>query len=355
MRPHDSHDAPTQPARAIGAFGPAPGGGAAELPGQVASGGGRGPVPPGVEYHRVFAGEKRRIGRGILAMILLLAGLVAFPTVLGRAAALLDVQWGNTPPSLPGGTDYTPLYNATSMFSLALLVPWSMCIQRWLYGVPWSSLHSVVSRFRFDVFGRALLFFGPVLVLVQVISVLVTPGQETSWSRADLIGVTLGVLLLTPLQAAGEEYGVRGLVFRVLGSWARGRRAGLVVGVLVSSALFTALHASTDPYIVLWYLVWWSGLALITWRTGGLEVAVVVHAVINTVSLAMAPLVRADLAAELGDRSAGAVSAYQLVPTLTIVLITAAVWWCTRRTGPARTPAARLDQPNARPGQVPAR
>ncbi|ALL75887.1 abortive phage infection protein [Pseudonocardia sp. EC080610-09] len=310
-----------------------------------------------MEYHRVLAGEKRRIGRGVLAIVLLLAGLVVFPTVIGRAAAIIDVRLGNTPPILPGGTDYTPLYNAASMFSLALLIPWSMCIQRWLYGVRGASLHSVVSRFRFDVFGRALLVFGPVLVFVHVIGVLFTPAQETGWSQGDLVGVLLGVLLLTPLQAAGEEYGVRGLMFRVLGSWARGARAGLVVGVLVSAVLFTALHGSSDPYIILWYLVWWSGLALITWRTGGLEVAVVVvvHALINTVSLAMAPLMRADLAAELGDRSAGAVNAYQLVPTLTVVAITAAVWWCTRHSGPARAPGPRPIGSSTPPGPVPAR
>ena len=40
------------------------------------------PVPPGVEYHRVLAGEKRRVGRGILAIVLLLAGLFAFSFVI---------------------------------------------------------------------------------------------------------------------------------------------------------------------------------------------------------------------------------------------------------------------------------
>jgi membrane protease YdiL (CAAX protease family) len=314
--------------------------------------GGTRSVPSGVEYHRVLAGEKRRIGRGVLAVALLLAGMVVFPTVIGRGAALIDVQLGNNPPILPGGTDYTPLYNAASMLSLALLIPWSMCIQRWLYGVRGASLHSVVSRFRFDVFGRALLFLGPVLVIVLMLGALLAPGEETYWSHADLIGVVLGVLLLTPLQTAGEEYGVRGLLFRVAGSWARGPRAGLVVGVLVTSVLFTAVHGATDPYIVVWYLVWWAGAALITWRTGGLEVAIVIHAVINTLSLAMAVLMRADLAAELGDRSEGAVTAYQLVPTLTLVVITGVVWWCTRRTGPAVTPAHTPTGSDARPGQV---
>jgi hypothetical protein len=60
-----------------------------------------------------------------------------------------------------GDGSYTPLTHAAAMASLALLLPWSMVIQRWLYGVPGASLHSVFSRFRF---ARALLLVGPVWV-----------------------------------------------------------------------------------------------------------------------------------------------------------------------------------------------
>lgn len=202
-------------------------------------------VPAGVEYHRVLAGEKRRIGRGILAIVLLLAGIVVFPTVIARGAAVIDLRMGNTTPIL-GGTDYTPLYHASTMLSLALLIPWSMVIQRWLYGVRGASLHSVVSRFRFDVFGRAFLLFSPVWIVAIVLGLFLTPGEQVFWSHTDLIGIFITTLLLTPLQAAGEEYGMRGLIFRVAGSWTRGPRAGLVIGVLVSSVVFTVIHGSTD-------------------------------------------------------------------------------------------------------------
>ncbi|MCD0443088.1 CPBP family intramembrane metalloprotease [Glycomyces sp. A-F 0318] len=296
-------------------------------------------VPGGVEYHRVLAGDRRRIGRGLLAIALLLAGFVLFPAAVGLALAPLDTRLGHTPPSL-GGTDYTPLHHAGSMLALGLLVPWSMLIQRWLYGVPGASLHSVASRFRFDVLGKALIAFGPAWLLVNAIGFL-APSTEAAWSRLDLIGVFVGTLLLTPLQTAGEEYGVRGLLFRVVGGWARSPRAGLIAGVLVSSALFTAAHGSTDLYINAWYFVLWTCLAVLTWRTGGLETAVALHAVLNTVALLGAPLLRIDLGAELADRSSGAGSAAQLVPAAAVVVITAIVWWSTRRTGPALTPSDR--------------
>jgi uncharacterized protein len=307
------------------------------------------PIPAGVEYHRVLAGEKRRIGRGILAIMLLLVGAVVIINVIARGAAVIDLQMGNTTPIL-GGADHTPLYHASVMFALALLIPWSMVIQRWLYGVPGPSLHSVVSRFRFDVFGRALLLFSPVWIVVNMLGAFFTPSEQAFWSHTDLIGIFIGTLLLTPLQAAGEEYGVRGLVFRVAGSWTRGSRAGLVVGVLVSSVVFMVIHGSTDPYINVWYFVLAAGLALITWRSGGIEIAVVLHAVLNTVTLIGATLLRIDLGTELQDRSAGVGSPYQLVPTLTVVVITAVVWWRTRRPGPALTPARTPLRSDARPG-----
>jgi membrane protease YdiL (CAAX protease family) len=299
-------------------------------------------VPAGVEYHRVLAGDERRIGRGVVAIVLLLAGLVAFPTIVGLAVARYE---GSTPPVLRG-TDYTPLYHAASMLSLALLAPWSMLVQRWLYGVPGASLHSVTSRFRSDLLGRSLLVLGPAWLAVVVLGSLVEPTAESPWSRTDLVLMLLAVLLLTPLQAAGEEYGVRGLLLRVVGSWTRGARAGLVAGVLVTSVLFTAVHGSTDVHIIVWYLVLWTGLALITWRTGGLEIAIVLHAVLNTATLVVAVALRVDLGVVLQDRSTGTGSPYLLVMAAAVVVITAIVWWSTRRTGPALTPAA----PGARTG-----
>ncbi|MEV4706239.1 CPBP family intramembrane glutamic endopeptidase [Actinoplanes sp. NPDC049316] len=302
------------------------------------------PVPAAVEYHRVLAADERRIGRGILAIALLLAGLVIFPTAIGRATALIDVQQGKTPPIL-GGTDYTPLSHASSMISLGLLVPWSMLIQRWLYGVPGASLHSVTSRFRFDLLGKSLLVLGPAWLVANALGGP-TPGDEFPWSHTDLIALFITTMLFTPLQSAGEEYGVRGLIFRVIGSWTRDPRAGLIAGVLVSSALFTAVHGATDPYIVVWYFVLWTALAVITWRTGGLEIAVMLHAVLNTFTFILAITLREDLGSATQDRSAGVGTPYLLIPTITVIVITTAVWWCTRKSGPARTTSLSQTPPH---------
>jgi uncharacterized protein len=297
-------------------------------------------LPPGVEYHRVLAGGTRRIGRGLLAIALLIGGLAVSTVVLTAGAALVDAAIG-----IEGRVAYTPLIHAAGMVSVALLIPWSMLIQRWLYGVRGASLHSVVSRFRFDVFGRALLLIVPAWVVALVFQYW-SPLPQTAWTYSDVLWMLVATILLTPLQAAGEEYGLRGLVLRVAGGWTRGARAGLAVGVLVSSGIFAVIHLSTDPWLNLWYLIFAVGTALITWRTGGIEIAVVVHAGYNTLSFVFEAAFRVDLATVATDRSAGAGSAAVLIPGAVVVATALLVWLRTRRIGPARTPELGQQPPN---------
>lgn len=307
-----------------------------------AGGSGRGPVPvravpPEIEYHRVLAANERQLGRGILAIVLLVGGMLVFGSILTGVASLIDQQRGAGP--APGGSTYTPMFHAAALASVALLIPWSMLIQRRLYGVRGASLHSVVSRFRWDLFGRAVILIGPAWVATAVVSDYLVPEEQTVWSRIDLLWLLAVTFVLTPLQAAGEEYGLRGLVFRVAGSWARGPRTALVLGVLVSSVVFAVMHLSSDPWLNLWYLTFGVSTALVTWRTGGIEIAIVIHALYNTVAFLVAIALRTDLG-QTSDRSAGAATAAVLVPCVVLVAVAAVVWFRTRHSGPARTPTA---------------
>ncbi|MGP9501935.1 lysostaphin resistance A-like protein [Specibacter sp. AOP5-B1-6] len=293
-------------------------------------------IPPDVEYHRVLAGEKRRIGRGILAIMLLIGGMMFFSLVLAAIAAAVNAAMG-----VDGPAANNPLIYATGMLSLALLIPWSMLIQRWLYGVKGASLHSVVSWFRFDIFGRALVIILPAWLVYIGVQYL-APGsvpEGIAWTNTNVLLFILATLLLTPFQAAGEEYGFRGLIFRVAGGWARGARSGLVVGILVSAVAFAFIHLSTDPWLNVHYVIFAVGTALITWRTGGIEIAVVLHAGINTLVLMMEAALRQDFQAAV-DRSAGVGEISMiLAPALVIILTTVVAFIITWRRGPARTPA----------------
>lgn len=303
------------------------------------------PVPPGVPYHRVLVHEKRRVWRGIAALVLLIGGMLVFSFAVGLLGAFVDLALGRSSVML-GGDEFTPVTQASALLGLALLLPWSMLIQRWLYGVKGASLHSVRSLFRTDVFGRTLLVILPVWTVYLAVFSAFTPYPEISWLFADLIAMFAVILLLAPLQSAGEEYGFRGLAFRVAASWGRGARTSLVLGVFVSSLLFTMAHLAFDPWLNLYYFTMGVTLALITWRTGGLEIAVVIHSVNNTLAFLITLITRADVMEGM-DRSMGAGSPVMLVPCVLLVAITAVVWLRTRRTGPEATPVEPTSFPVA--------
>jgi membrane protease YdiL (CAAX protease family) len=289
-------------------------------------------VPADVEYHRVYAGDTRRIPRGLLAIVLLLAGLVGFAQLFLYGASLIDTH-------VLGRTGSTPLRQAAGALSLTVLIPYAMLLQRWLYGVPARSLHSVAGRFRYGLFARSLLVFGPLLLVAVSVSSLLQPGEQVPWTTADLVAWFVIGMLLIPLAAAGEEYGIRGLMFRVVGGWTRGARSGAVLGIVVTTVLFSLLHGSLDPYILTSYLVLFGSMAVITWRTGGLEVAVALHAVYNVTGLVLATTLHVDVGGALSGRGEATGSLTYLIPSAALVVITAMIWWTTRTTGPSRTPA----------------
>lgn len=289
-------------------------------------------VPAGVEYHRVYAGGKRRVVRGVLAIALLFVGFVGFAQLFLIGATIIDTE-------LLGRSGQTPLKNAAGSLALVVLIPYSMLLQRLLYATPAASLHSVAGRFRYGVFARSLLAFGPFLLIVVAVGYFV-PGETIAWSTADLVVLFVIGMLLTPLAAAGEEYGMRGFMFRVVGGWTSGARSGAVLGVIVTTVLFALAHGTLDPFLLTTYLVLFSSMAIVTWRTGGLEVAIALHGVYNMTSLVLGTTLHLDLFGALGSRGEISGSFASLVPSAGVVVITAIVSWMTRRTGPARTPSA---------------
>lgn len=286
--------------------------------------------PTGVAYHRAYAGERRRIPRALLAIVLLFAPLIVFGVLFDGLADAVDERW-------LGGTGTPALSLAAGVLSVALLIPVSMLLQRVLYGVQPSSLHSVTGRFRFALLGRSLLLFGPfVLGSVSVVP-LFMPSAPVPWTAVDLIAYFVISMLLIPLAAAAEEYGIRGFMLRVLGSVTRGERSGAALGIIGSTVVFSLFHGSLDPYILGSYLLLFGSLAIITWRTGGLEIAVALHAVYNAAQLALATALHIDVSTQLATRSEAVGSPAQFIPGAVLVLITAVIWWATRASGPVRS------------------
>ncbi len=193
----------------------------------------------------------------------------------------------------------SPVIVFANSLSIALVLPVAIWVGV-LSGQPHGYLSSVTGRFRWGFAWLAgAVALGLILVYVAVEAVgadLDLRVYPHSW------WLLAGLMLVTPFQAAAEEYLFRGLLFRAVGSWMRTPASALIVGGVVNSVLFAAVHFSTDPWLILFYFVLGMLLSYVTWRTGGLEAAVAIHVANNMVGLALVPF--QDLGTAM-DRSAG--------------------------------------------------
>ena len=100
-------------------------------------------------------------------------------------------------------------------------------------------------------------------------------------STAALIGVTILVTLLAPVC---EEFFFRGFCFTALR-----RSFGVVVGAVLTGAVFGAIHASgTEPEFLVPLGVLGALLCLLYWRTGSIIPCMVLHALNNSIALGVA-------------------------------------------------------------------
>lgn len=281
----------------------------------------------GPEYHQAIAATRPAVWRGIVALLLLVITPIAGSLAFGTIARLIDYATGAWSPVT--GAGLTPAFFAAMCLGLALLTPVSMVLQRVLFGVPMRSLHSIAGRFRWRLLGRVALIVVPIWVIYLTTFTALHPAAQTTYPFADLIAFTVIAILLAPLQSAGEEYAFRGLAMRIAASWGRGPRSGLIIGIIVSSALFMVGHLALDPWLNLYYFAFGVALAVITWRTGGLELAVLFHAVNNSLAFLIALVFSRDLAAGM-DRSNGAGTALMIVPIVLLSIAAAVTWWRTR-------------------------
>jgi len=151
-------------------------------------------------------------------------------------------------------------------------------------------LHSVVGRMRWSFLFWCLLIEVGVTAVILPLSV-VTGGDVVSdapaadpLSFAAWLPFAIVIVLTTPLQAAGEEYGFRGYGMQALGAWVRNPWFAIVV----TSLLFAAAHGSQNPALFLNRFAFGMIAGWLTVRTGGLEAAIGIHVVNNMVVLLIA-------------------------------------------------------------------
>jgi len=270
--------------------------------------------------------------RGALAIVSFVVGFLIVSTVLGGAAIAVEVAMGNvTFDQLASGVvPLTPLVMLLNNLSLAACIPLAMLLQRAFFGVPMRSLSSVVGRFRWRWMGRLALIIVPVWIVYVGGSLLLEPSGDVTIDGGVILMLAI-VVLTTPLQSAGEEYGARGLILRSAGSWFRSPWLAFAVGVVISSSLFSLAHFAADWWLIAYYFVFGASAALAARGTGGLEAPVLIHATNNV--LLFIPAVLFGQLSEGIDRSEGTGGPFMLIPmAMCLAAAGLSTWWARRNT-----------------------
>jgi membrane protease YdiL (CAAX protease family) len=232
--------------------------------------------------------------------------------------------------------------------SLIVLIPASGLSIWIVHGVRPRFLSSVAGGIRWKWLLRCVAVILPLWALYTTLGALAGPFNSP---RPDhWIALLVIVIVMTPLQAAGEEYFFRGWIMQNVGAWFARPMVGLVASLIVSAVAFSTAHLSPDPWVLgtIACLAVASGLA--AWRTGGLEAGIAMHAVNNVLTFFVVVIFGGWSQAFVGTQTSGT----PLMLLLAVVVngsALALILWQAKRIGlqPCYQPSVRSASSDAMP------
>lgn len=288
-------------------------------------------------YHQLHRVGRPGVWRSVVGAVLLIvlvfgvvplvAGGIAFVTLLAtgsssqEASAVLDVTEEATPAGLA-------LLNVI----IAAAIPLTFLVTWWLHRLKPRWVSSVAPRLRW---GYLLVCLGlSVVALVASLGVaLLLPVQAGDMPEGTVNDFTtqtrdflLVILLLTPLQAAGEEYLFRGYLTQAFGSLVWARRASETLAVLGPALIFALFHGLSQDWPVFFDRFAFGVVAgILVIRTGGLEAPIAMHVLNNFLAFGLA-LAFGDLTTALNAE--GGSSWWTILSTMTqsLVYLGLATW-----------------------------
>ena len=286
------------------------------------------PVVPRA-YHEFYRAHRFRWWKPLAAVGLvggawfLISIVMTFPVMMidlsSGAATMEQYASGNIPA--------TPLMFLANNLTIIAFIPLAILAHRLIFGQRAGFLASIQGRFRWRLLGRFLLIALPFFAALFVAG-LITGGTDGLAVDGHTLPMIAIILLTTPFQCAGEEYAIRGLLARSVGSWFPARNFGWAVSAIVSSGVFVALHNAGDIWLNLFYACFALTGSVLVWRTGGLEAGIAIHVANNMMSLALVPFM--DMSG-LFDRQAGTGSPWDLIQVVFIVAPAAVIVWQAKR------------------------
>jgi membrane protease YdiL (CAAX protease family) len=238
---------------------------------------------------------------GLLLLGVVYAALAVAATVAGIFGLLASGVDPGTLPELAVDELTDPWMLLFVNVSLIVAIPavWMVWVVAHGMRRGWSS--SVRARLRWRLVPPyALLALGTLGVGIGLSVVLTfTLGDEQiSGPLPSFAWLLVIVLLTTPLQSAAEEYVFRGYLSQAVAGWIRAPLAGAVVAALLSAALFAAAHGPQDAVTFLDRFAFGLAASAVVWLTGGLEAAIVLHAVNNVLVFVLAGALGEGVATE---------------------------------------------------------
>lgn len=288
----------------------------------------------GLAYHRLHQRGRNAWWRsltGVIALIAIMLALVPLfwqlpfaawfaltgqPVVAGMAR-LLDL---NDP--TPAGLAYLNLV-------LASAIPVTWGLTRVLHGLRPRWLASVAPRIRWRWLLTCLALAMGALLVTLLVSAVVPSGGEAAELSGDVNDFTrrtrdflLVVVLLTPLQAAGEEYAFRGYLTQAFGGLFRHPLPAVVAPAL----LFALAHGAQSAPVFFDRFAFGVVAGILVIVTGGLEAGIAMHVLNNWLAFGLA-LTYGDMASTLNATGGSwwsiPVTLTQSLTYLAVVLFTA--------------------------------
>ena len=266
-----------------------------------------------VEYQHLLRGRGYAWWKGLLSLAMIGFVFAAAQFVMGIAVgvrAFLGNPEAMTDPSVAGSPEAVaellnlgdPVNLGLLLMALVVLIPASFLGVRWIHGIRPGYLSSVEGRFRWKWAAVCLAIVLPLWLITlgapELIAAALAGEPFVLAPPPNWPVLVVVILVLVPLQSAAEEYVFRGYGVQAMGSWFADRRVAILVPTVVGSLLFALLHGSLNPLIMFFLLLFAACAAYVTWRTGGLEAAVVVHAV-NNVAVFLMTAAQGDISAGL--------------------------------------------------------
>ena len=256
--------------------------------------------PPGVNYTRVLSGR----GYNAVVVVIGLVG-VAVMVLLASVVSQIIAAIGYVARGRPDGS-FTAYATAALQFhywegmlaahlGLAAMIPVAMLFVRFLHHRSPVWLTSVQPGMRWRFLILAVI---AAIVLENAVMWLFGGGASFHYDpQPGWQGWLVLIVLVTPLQAAGEEYLFRGYLTQVLGSAIRNRW----VSVVVSALIFAVAHGTgQDLSLFVNRFAFGLVMGVVVIVTGGLEASIAAHAVNNVFSFGYAALSTGGVASAMG-------------------------------------------------------